>query len=117
MSIDTARSTPPVEVSGTVAGVKSVRDSLGRAPSDGSEKGALGSVPEDEDAEEETEERRQRNVDEASRALLGGSAREDHEHPELLRPGRPKSEAIELVVTPASPLNPRMTWGSSYSRN
>lgn len=122
-SMDTSTSTPQVMSGGTVAGVKSVRDSLGRAPSDGSEKGALGSVVEDEEVEEEEEEgRRQRNVDEAARALLGeqNDEQEDRLHPALLRPGtgnRPKSEVIQLVVTPASPSNPRMTWGSAYSRD
>ncbi|ROW02496.1 hypothetical protein VMCG_06143 [Cytospora schulzeri] len=43
-----AGGTPPAiaVAGGAVAGVKSVHDSLGRAPSDGSETGVLGSVPE-----------------------------------------------------------------------
>lgn len=116
---------------GVVTSAKSVRDSLGRAPSDGSERGALGSVNESGDDEEEEEEDqdeghssgddwRRRNVDEASRALLGEGSREDgRAHPELLRPGRPKSE-IEFVITPPpkSPSpgpNVRSTWGNAYA--
>lgn len=110
---------------GVVTSAKNVRDSLGRAPSDGSERGALGSVRENGEVEEDEEEeegvedgdRRRRNLDDASRALLG-EGREDGGHPDLLRPGRPKSE-IEFVITPPprSPgPNSRSTWGSAYSR-
>lgn len=106
---------------GVVAGARSVRDSLGRAPSDGSERGALGSVREDEDDDDEDVDegdRRRRNLDDASRALLGESRGDGRSHPELLRPGRPKSE-IEFVITPPpkSPgANSRSTWGNAYSR-
>lgn len=124
---------------GAVPSAKSVRDSLGRAPSDGSERGAVGSVPEDgEEAEAEAddgqegvdEERRQRSVSEASRALLGGGEEEFREVPESLRPAsggitRPRalSETIEFIVTPP-PTTPteernglgglRKTWGATY---
>ncbi|PSR77756.1 hypothetical protein BD289DRAFT_486362 [Coniella lustricola] len=106
---------------GRVASAKNVRDSLGRAPSDGSERGALGIVS--ESAEDEFDESdRRRNVDETSRALLGeSSTAADASHPELLRPGRPKSEQIAFVVTPP-PKSPspgvgvRGTWGSAYAR-
>lgn len=134
-SILAAGDPPAIAVGGgAVQGVRSVRDSLGRAPSDGSERAALGNVPdedvEDEEEEEEADEdedarrRRLQNVDEASRALLGESLREeedrgDNAHPELLRPGRPKSEMIEFVITPP-PSSPRpgvrSTWGNAYAR-
>lgn len=101
---------------------KSIRDSMGRAPSDGSERGALGGASESSDDEHnqgEDGDRRKVNVDEACRALLGEPREDSHSHPDLLRPGRPKSEMIEFVITPPprspSP-NPRATWGSSYAR-
>lgn len=115
---------------GAVQGVRSVRDSLGRAPSDGSERAAVGNMPDDDDEEgteeeeeeEEARRRRLQNVDEASRALLGeqeGPGGGDGAHPELLRPGRPKSEMIEFVITPP-PRSPgpgaRSTWGNAYAR-
>lgn len=102
---------------------KSVRDSLSRAPSNASDHGTMGNVSDcSEDEEEEDEEdlrsRRRENVDQASRALLGGGADEDVGHPEMLRPGRPKSAVIEFVVTPP-PKSPgkssRLTWGGAYS--
>ncbi|KAJ0114403.1 hypothetical protein J7T55_010792 [Diaporthe amygdali] len=128
-----AGGTPPAIAvgGGAVPNAKSVRNSLGRAPSDGSERGAVDSVPEngdnndsrDGDVDEET---RQKNVDEASRALLGGQQEEDdYIHPESLRPGsaRPRalSETIEFIVTPP-PRTPteekdggvRKTWGAAY---
>lgn len=107
---------------GTVQGAKNVRDSLGRAPSDGSERAAIGNVPEEEEEEEaagDDEGRRQKKVDEASRALLGEADREEEiSYPASLRPHRP----ISVVITPPpkSPTgdrnNMRMTWGSTYSR-
>lgn len=120
---------------GAVSSAKSVRDSLGRAPSDGSERGALGSMtsdgdePEDDDGPEGfDEDRRQRNVSAASRALLGGGHEEFREVPESLRPAsggitRPRalSETIEFIVTPppATPTEEgngglRRTWGAAY---
>lgn len=99
---------------GPVQSAKNVRDSIGRAPSDGSERGALGIVPEAAEDNDGDEHDRARKVDEASRVLLG-------DHPDLLRPGRPKSEAIAFVVTPPprspSPGGNRMTWGAAYARN
>lgn len=104
---------------GTVQGAKNVRDSLGRAPSGGSERAAIGNIPdEEEEGAGDDEGRRQRNVDEASKALLGEAARdEEASHPASLRPHRP----ISVVITPPprSPTgerNMRMTWGSTYSR-
>ncbi|ROW00197.1 hypothetical protein VSDG_03526 [Cytospora chrysosperma] len=103
---------------------RTVRNSLGRAPSDGSETGVvLGSVPErreDDDGNDEFEaagaggeDRRRREVEEASRALLGGGMQDEEGEglgtsvvPAVLRPaaagGRPRgvSETIEFVVTP-----------------
>lgn len=120
---------------GAVPSAKSVRDSLGRAPSDGSERGALGSMPKDGDEPEEDdgpesddEDRRQKNVSEASRALLGGGGEEFREVPESLRPAsggitrpRASSETIEFIVTPppATPTEEgngglRKTWGAAY---
>lgn len=122
---------------GAVPSAKSVRDSLGRAPSDGSERGAVGSMPEEggdddnndsqEDVDEDT---RQRNVSEASRALLGGGGEKEEIRaiPESLRPAcggitRPRalSETIEFIVTPppATPTGEadggvRKTWGAAY---
>lgn len=120
---------PAIAVTGgSVKNAKNVRDSLTRAPSDESQRGALGSLPESprEDADAEEEEsgqeglRRQRNLDEASRALLGETSRDDEvvSHPASLRPARP----ISVIITPPpkSPTvdrNPRMTWGSAYSRS
>lgn len=119
---------PAIAVAGgPVPGAKNVRDSLGRAPSDGSERAAVDNVPEGEDEAEEEEERneedrRKKNVDEASRALLGQAADEGISHPDSLRPHRP----ISVVITPPpkSPTgdgngdrNMRMTWGSAYSRS
>ncbi|KAJ4387876.1 hypothetical protein N0V93_008479 [Gnomoniopsis smithogilvyi] len=115
---------------GAVKPPKNVRDSLGRAPSDGSEKVTFehtSESSEDNGAEEEEEDddhsqRTKENRDEAARALLGGDQGKEVEHPDLLRPGRPKSEAIAFVVTPP-PKSPelgassRMTWGSAYARN
>lgn len=117
---------PAIAVSGgAVKQPKSVRDSLVRAPSDGSEMGMFENVsdaPEDNNADDDMDRKRE-NRDDATRALLGGNEKRDHvEHPELLRPGRPKSEAIAFVVTPP-PKSPepgagsRMTWGSAYSPN
>lgn len=111
---------PAIAVTGgAVQSAKNVQDSLGRAPSDGSERGALGKVPEQEDEEEDNEGRRQKNVDEASRALLGeADSGEETTHPTSLRPYRP----ISVVITPP-PKSPtgdgqsRMTWGSAYSRS
>lgn len=121
---------------GAVPSAKSVRNSLGRAPSDGSERGAVGSMPEDgEGAEVDDgregvdEDRRQRNLSEASRALLGGSDEVEIDAiPESLRPAsgtmtRPRavSETIEFIVTPppATPTEERngglrKTWGAAY---
>ncbi|KAJ4422635.1 hypothetical protein N0V82_002754 [Gnomoniopsis sp. IMI 355080] len=109
---------------GAVKPPKNVRDSLGRAPSDGSEKVTFENTSEEtsEDNAENDVERTRENRDEASRALLGGNREDDVQHPDLLRPGRPKSEAIAFVVTPP-PKSPelgassRMTWGSAYARN
>lgn len=124
MDSDMASGQPPaIAVSGgAVKTPKNVRDSLGRAPSNVSERGAFEAVSETaDDNEDDDMERRRENRDEASRALLGGTAETSVEHPELLRPGRPKSEAIAFVVTPP-PKSPelgassRMTWGSAYSR-
>lgn len=125
---------------GAVPSAKSVRDSLGRAPSDGSERGAVGSMPEegghdDDDADDDgqdgvDEATRRRNVSEASRALLGGGGEDEDIRaiPESLRPAcggitRPRalSETIEFIVTPP-PLTPtsegdggaRKTWGAAY---
>ncbi|KAH8757332.1 hypothetical protein F5883DRAFT_160930 [Diaporthe sp. PMI_573] len=120
---------------GAMPSAKSVRDSLGRAPSDGSERGAVGSMPEegeeaefDDSREDVDDERRQRNVSEASRALLGGGDEEFRAIPESLRPAsggitRPRavSETIEFIVTPppATPTEEgkgglRKTWGAAY---
>jgi hypothetical protein len=120
---------------GVVPSAKCVRDSLGRAPSDGSERGAVGSMAEDgreagdSDGEEGADEaRRQRKVSEASRALLGGGDEEFRSVPESLRPAsggitRPRalSETIEFIVTPppATPTEERngglrKTWGAAY---
>ncbi|KAG6357980.1 hypothetical protein INS49_013863 [Diaporthe citri] len=126
---------------GAVPSAKSVRDSLGRAPSDGSERGAVGSMPEeggddnnDDDSQEGVDEdTRQRNVSEASRALLGGGAEveEIRAVPESLRPAcggvtRPRAlsetiEFIEFIVTPppATPTGEgeggvRKTWGAAH---
>lgn len=110
---------------GAVKPPKNVRDSLGRAPSDGSEKVTFENTSEEsseDNAEDDDAERTRENRDEASRALLGGDREDDVQHPDLLRPGRPKSEAIAFVVTPP-PKSPelgassRMTWGSAYARN
>ncbi|KKY36078.1 hypothetical protein UCDDA912_g03905 [Diaporthe ampelina] len=121
---------------GAVSSAKSVRESLGRAPSDGSARGAVESTHEeggDDDADREgvvDEDTRQRNVSEASRALLGGGegAEEIRAVPESLRPAcggitRPRalSETIEFIVTPP-PATPtaeghgglRKTWGAAY---
>lgn len=120
---------------GAVPSAKSVRNSLGRAPSDGSERGAVGSMPEeggdDDDGQEGVDEdTRRRNVSEASRALLGGGGEDEEirEIPESLRPAcggitRPRalSETIEFIVTPP-PATPtaegdggvRKTWGAAY---
>lgn len=110
---------------GPVAAAKNVRDSLGRAPSDGSERVAMGNVPEEEEDEDEEEDRRRRkNVDEASRALLGATEDNNNDrdgitYPASLRPHRP----ISVVITPP-PKSPtseerssRMTWGSAYHRS
>lgn len=108
---------PAIAVAGgAVQGAKNVRDSLGRAPSNFSERGAMGNVPEEDEADEG--DRRQKNVDEASRALLGEADIDEVSHPSSLRPHRP----ISVVITPPpkSPTgdrNPRMTWGSAYSRS
>ncbi|KAG8157685.1 hypothetical protein KVR01_012347 [Diaporthe batatas] len=120
---------------GAVPSAKSVRDSLGRAPSDGSERGALGTMPDDEDDHEGDngpegvdEDRRQRKVSEAGRALLGDGDGEFREVPESLRPAsggntRPRalSETIQFIVTPppATPTEEgngglRKTWGAAY---
>lgn len=124
---------------GAVPPAKSVRNSLGRAPSDGSERGAVGSMPEeggdddnkDDDSQEGVDEdTRQRNVSEASRALLGGGGDDEDIRaiPESLRPAcggitRPRalSETIEFIVTPppATPTEEedkrlRKTWGAAY---
>lgn len=115
---------PAIAVSGgAVSNAKNVRDSLGRAPSDGSERVAVEAVSEtSEEGADDDVKRTRENRDEASRALLGGNRRDDVDHPELLRPGRPKSEAIAFVVTPP-PKSPtlgassRLTWGSAYSRS
>ncbi|KAL1861784.1 hypothetical protein Daus18300_008600 [Diaporthe australafricana] len=131
-----AGGTPPAIAvgGGAVDSARSVRDSLGRAPSDGSERGAVGSMPEDGgDADDNEgpegdvdEHRRRRNVGEASRALLGGEEGVQA-HPESLRPAgimtRPRavSETIEFIVTPP-PRTPtadgdggaRKTWGAAY---
>lgn len=115
---------PAIAVTGgPVQGAKNVRDSLGRAPSDGSERAAVDNVPAEEEMEEEEEgrheeDRRKKNVDEASRALLGQAADEEISHPASLSPHRP----ISVVITPPpkSPTgdrNMRMTWGSAYSRS
>lgn len=121
---------------GAVPSAKSVRDSLGRAPSDGSERGAVGSMTEegsnDDDDQEGAvdEDTRQKNVSEASRALLGGGEGPEDIRavPESLRPAcggitRPRalSETIEFIVTPP-PATPtaeadggsRKTWGAAY---
>lgn len=125
---------------GAVPSAKSVRNSLGRAPSDGSQTGAVSSMNEEEehadadnDGREEVvdEDTRRRNVSEASRALLGGGGREEEDMraiPESLRPAcggitRPRalSETIEFIVTPP-PVTPtaegdsgvRKTWGAAY---
>lgn len=125
--------------------MKSVRDSLSRSPSDVSESGSIGAVSscsssmsssssedegdDDDDCEDDGgkgKRRRRHNVDHASRALLGGAVvveegrEEVVDHPEFLRPGRPKSSAIAFVVTPppgSSPRpSPRMTWGGAYTQ-
>lgn len=128
---------PAIAVSGgAVKQPKSVRDSLVRAPSDGSEQGLVEntSSPPESPSEEENSavaaaaaaKTTKENRDEASRALLGvATGQEDIsniDHPDLLRPGRPKSEAIAFVVTPP-PKSPelggassRLTWGSAYAR-
>lgn len=113
---------PPAIAVGGGAVRKSIRDSMGRAPSDGSERGTLGSMAgssDDDNDRDDAGDRKERNVDQASRALLGEEREDDHGHPDLLRPGRPKSEMIEFVITPPpkSPMtpNPRSTWGSSYA--
>ncbi|KAI3402064.1 hypothetical protein diail_4038 [Diaporthe ilicicola] len=129
-----AGGTPPAIAvgGGAVASARSVRDSLGRAPSDGSERGAVGSMlPGDggdgnEGSRDDVDEdRRQRNAGEASRALLGEE--EEHTQPESLSPAglRPRalSETIEFIVTPP-PRTPtadgdgdggvRKTWGAAY---
>lgn len=129
---------------GAVAGARSVRNSLGRAPSDGSEAGVvLGSVPERREGEDDDdgyeaagvggEELRRRDFEEASRALLGGGMQEEEGegtivYPAALRPagggGRPRgvSETIEFVVTPPPRTSAegrrdmRKTWGAAYHR-
>lgn len=127
---------PAIAVSGgAVKQPKSVRDSLVRAPSDGSEQGLVentSSPPESPSKEENSDvaaaaaKTTKENRDEASRALLGVATDQEDisniDHPELLRPGRPKSEAIAFVVTPP-PKSPelggassRLTWGSAYAR-
>lgn len=126
---------PAIAVSGgAVKQPKSVRDSLVRAPSDGSEQGLVETTSPDSPSEEDNEvaaaaaaRTTEENRDEASKALLGvATSQEDNshtlQHPDLLRPGRPKSEAIAFVVTPP-PKSPelgaassRMTWGSAYAR-
>lgn len=110
---------PAIAVAGgSVQSAKNIRDSLGRAPSDGSERAAIGTVAEEEEEDEGSDEhRRQKNVDEASRALLGESS-DETSHPASLQPHRP----ISVVITPppkspTSSHNPRMTWGSAYNRS
>lgn len=133
-----AGGTPPAIAvgGGAVDSARSVRDSLGRAPSDGSERGAVGSMPEGnggEDADDSAEgdadeDRRRRNVGEARRSLLG-EEEGGQAHPESLRPAgimtRPRavSETIEFIVTPP-PRTPtadgdggaRKTWGAAYQQ-
>ncbi|CAN8104867.1 unnamed protein product [Discula destructiva] len=94
---------PAIAVGGGVASTtKHVRDSLGRAPSDGSEAASFGSVPRSstaDGAEAGVDERKQGLI-EASRALLGEAVDDHIDHPESLRPGKAKSTAIAFVVTP-----------------
>ncbi|KUI56310.1 hypothetical protein VP1G_03747 [Cytospora mali] len=126
---------PAIAVAGgAVPNAKSVRTSLGRAPSDGSEAGVLGAVPERREDEFEVAGAGA-GVGEDGRALLSGQEGGDIEgdrdgemHPAALRRstdyGRPRglSETIEFVVTPP-PKTPteerremRMTWGAAYHR-
>lgn len=128
---------PAIAVSGgAVPSAKTVRNSLGRAPSDGSERGAVEEGGDhdgdgDDDSQEDIDEdTRRRNVNEASRALLGGGGEDEEIRavPESLRPAcggitRPRalSETIEFIVTPP-PATPtaegnggvRKTWGAAY---
>lgn len=156
---------PAIAVSGgAVKQPKYVRDSLTRAPSDGSEQGFLfentttslsssssSSSSSSADSPSPLEEvgsdvaaaaaaarTTEENRNETSKALFGVATSQQEsyddtnnndnnnttrlQHPELLRPGRPKSEAIAFVVTPP-PKSPkldtassRMTWGSAYAR-
>lgn len=151
MDSEMASGQPPAiaVTGGAVKQPKNVRDSLVRAPSDGSEQGLVenasspspSSSPdplEDDDAAKETTQQEvEKARNDASRALLGVASQEEAgnssnskvvDHPELLRPGRPKSEAIAFVVTPppkspelgagagAGSSGSRMTWGSAYAR-
>lgn len=155
MDSEMASGQPPAiaVTGGAVKQPKSVRDSLVRAPSDGSEQvlvenaASSSSSPspspsptedEDADADNLAKTKKEKSRDEASRALLGVASlasqeqqkedsNKDVDHPDLLRPGRPKSEAIAFVVTPppkspelgggaAAAASSRMTWGSAYAR-
>lgn len=123
---------------GAVAGARGGHEGgLGRAPSDGSEAGVLGSVPEGPGDELESEggAGRRGGVEEARRALLGegeGEGEEDgggvgmtvYTDVEVGGGGRPRgmSETIEFVVTPPPRTSSeerrdmRKTWGAAYAR-